>query len=362
MMAGTRGSGLGARAVALLAGRSRRGAVGRGWPGRFPSARRQDRRGSAGHRWERPGQAPAYAGAGPRPTPDRLRVVVSQLTAAIVALQLFTLAADAQQDPQRIISLVPSATEVLFAIGAGPRVAAVSSYDRFPPEVERLPRVGALVDPDVERILSLRPDLVIAYASQTDLSAQLQRAGIPVYIYRHGSLADITAGMRELGGRIGMPAEAGRAAAEVERGLADVRASVAGRPRPRTLLVIGREPQSLRAISVSGGFGFLHDLLDLAGGDNVFGDVKRESMMAATETILAKKPDVILELHYSNSASRDAEALERSAWKLLPGVPAVRNGRVHLLYGGELVVPGPRVVLTARAFARALHGDVLRRP
>ena len=250
---------------------------------------------------------------------------------------------------------MPSATEMLFAMGAGPRVAAVSSYDRFPPEVGRLPRVGALVDPDVERILSLRPDLVVAYASQTDLLAQLGRAGIPVYIYRHGSLADITAGMRALGSRIGFPAEAERAAADIERGLAEVRAAVAGRPRPRTVLVIGREPQSLRAISVSGGFGFLHDLLDLAGGDNVFGDVKRESMMVSTETILAKQPDVILELHYSDNAARDAEARERDAWKLLPGVPAVRNGRVRLLYGGELVVPGPRVILTARAFARALH-------
>ena len=246
-------------------------------------------------------------------------------------------------------------------MGAGPRVAAVSSYDRFPPEVERLPRVGALVDPDVERILSLRPDLVVAYASQRDLLAQLERASIPVYAYRHGSLADITSGMRDLGTRIGVPAEAERAAAELERGLAEVRASVAGKARPRTLLVIGREPQSLRAVSVSGGFGFLHDLLDLAGGDNVFGDVKRESMMVATETILAKQPEVILELHYSDSASRETEARERDAWTLLPGVPAVRNGRVRLLYGGELVVPGPRVVLTARAFARALHGDAARR-
>jgi iron complex transport system substrate-binding protein len=262
----------------------------------------------------------------------------------------------APNPPSRIVSLVPSATEMLFAMGAGPRVAAVSSYDRFPPEVERLPRVGALVDPDVERILSLRPDLVVAYASQTDLLAQLGRAGIPVHVFRHGSLADITVGMRELGRRIGMQADADRAADGVERGLAEVRASAAGLPRPRTILVIGREPQSLRAISVSGGFGFLHDLLDLAGGDNVFGDVKRESMMVSTETILAKRPDVILELHYSGSASRDAEVREREAWKLLPGVPAVRNGRVHLLYGGELVVPGPRVVLTARAFARALHG------
>jgi iron complex transport system substrate-binding protein len=258
--------------------------------------------------------------------------------------------------PRRIISLVPSATEMLYAMGAGPRVAAVSSYDRFPPEVKRLPRVGALVDPDVERILSLRPDLVVAYASQTDLLAQLKRANVPVFVYRHGALADITAGMHDLGARIGMPAEAGRAAAGIERGLEEVRASVAGKPRPRTLLVIGREPQSLRGISVSGGFGFLHDLLDVAGGDNVFGDVRRESMMVATETILAKQPDVVLELHYSDNASREAEARERDAWKLLPGVPAVRNGRVHLLYGGELVVPGPRVVLTARAFAQALHG------
>ena len=264
-------------------------------------------------------------------------------------------APQAPNAPRRIVSLVPSATEMLFAMGAGPRVAAVSSYDRYPPEVERLPRVGALVDPDVERILSLQPDLVIAYASQTDLLAQLGRAGIPVYVYRHGSLGDITAGMRALGSRIGMPDDAGRAASDIERGLAGVRASVAGRPRPRTVLVIGREPQSLRAISVSGGFGFLHDLLDLAGGDNVFGDVKLESMMVATETILAKQPDVILELHYSDSASREAESRERDTWKLLPGVPAVRNGRVRLLYGGELVVPGPRVVLTARAFARALY-------
>jgi len=276
--------------------------------------------------------------------------------AALAVVLALAAAPAAQQAPRRIISLVPSATEMLFAMGAGPRVAAVSSYDRFPPEVQRLPRVGALVDPDVERILSLRPDLVVAYASQVDLLAQLTRAGIPVYTCRHGSLADITAAMRDLGSRVGLAADAGRAAADVERRLADVRASVAGRPRPRTLLVIGREPQSLRAISVSGGFGFLHDLLDLAGGENVFGDVKRESMMVATETILVKQPDVILELHYSDSASRDEETRERGAWTLLPGIPAVKNGRVHLLYGGELVVPGPRVVLTARAFADALFG------
>jgi len=280
------------------------------------------------------------------------------LSTVVLTVTLPAAAPRAQLAPQRVVSLVPSATEMLFAMGAGPRVAAVSSYDHYPPEVERLPRVGALVDPDVERILSLRPDLVIAYASQTDLRAQLGRAGIPVYSYRHGALADITAGMRDLGTRLGLETQARAAAAEIDSSLSDIRARLAGRRRPGAMLVIGREPQSLRAINVSGGYGFLHDLLDLAGGRNVFGDVSRESMMVATETVLARAPEVIIELHYSDPPSSDAIARERKTWSLLPGVPAVKNGRVYLLYGGELVVPGPRVVLTAQTFARALHPDV----
>jgi iron complex transport system substrate-binding protein len=285
-------------------------------------------------------------------------LVVALMLLSPVALGLQSQGGDAGQDrtpARRIISLVPSATEMLFAMGAGSRVAAVSSFDHYPPTVEGLPRVGALVDPDVERILSLRPDLVVTYASQTDLVAQMKRAGIGVYLYRHGSLADITAVMRDLGRRVGFAAAADSAATEVERQLAEVHASVARRPRPRALLVIGREPQSLRGLNVSGGYGFLHDLVELAGGDNVFGDVKRESMMVSTEILLARKPEVIIELHYAERASQGEEARERNVWNLLPGLPAVKAGRVYLLYGGELVVPGPRVVSTAKAFARALH-------
>jgi len=266
---------------------------------------------------------------------------------------------DAQQpQPRRIISLVPSVTETLFAMGAGPRVAAVSSFDQFPAEVGTLPRVGALFDPDVERILSLRPDLVIVYGSQTDLKARLARASIPMYEYRHGSLADVTGSIRDLGARIGMPDEARALAAEIDAAFVDIRTRLKGAPRPQTMLVIGREPGSLRAINVSGGFGFLHDLLELAGGANVFADVKRESMLVSTETILARAPDAIIELHYSEPPTPASVERERKVWHLLPGVPAVKANRVHLLYGGELVVPGPRVVLTARTFARALHPEL----
>jgi iron complex transport system substrate-binding protein len=264
-----------------------------------------------------------------------------------------------QAPPQRIVSLVPSATEMLFEMGAGSRVVGVSSYDTFPPAVTVLPRVGALVDPDVERILSLKPDLIITYASQTDLHTQLSRAGVRSFVYRHGSLADIFSTLRQLGAAIGLATEARTTALRLERELGLVRTHVAGRPRPGVMLVIGRESQTLRTLNVSGGYGFLHDLIETAGGRNVFADVKRESLNISTETVLARSPDVILDLRYSDPPSPDQLVRERDTWDVLRGVPAVRARRVYVLYGGELVIPGPRVVLTARSFARALHPDVL---
>ena len=109
---------------------------------------------------------------------------------------------------QRIVSIIPATTEMLFAMGAGDRLVAVGSYDRFPPEIERLPRVGALLDPDIERIITLRPDLVVLYGTQTDLRTQLDRAGIPYYSYVHRGLSDIAGTIRSLGARVGVARQA----------------------------------------------------------------------------------------------------------------------------------------------------------
>ena len=128
---------------------------------------------------------------------------------------------------------------MLFAMGAGDRLAGVGTYDKFPAEVERLPRVGGLLDPSVERILSLKPDLVIVYDTQTELKGQLARAGIPIFRYAHRGLADITETMRALGVRVGAASAADAAAAQIEQQLAAIRTRVARRPRPTTLLVFG---------------------------------------------------------------------------------------------------------------------------
>ena len=257
--------------------------------------------------------------------------------------------------PQRIISMIPAITEMLFEIGAGPQVIAVSSFDRAP-EVDGLPRVGALRDPDTELVFSLRPDLVAIYSSQTQQQEQMARAGISVFSYRHGGLADIMRTIRDLGERTGHRVQANAAAAAIESELAAIRTLVADRKRPRTLLVFGREPNAIRNVYASGGIGFLHDILEVAGGHNVFADVLMEATQPSSEVILAKAPEIVIELR-AEGATENEIMKDTTAWKAFGTVPAVREGRIHVLTGRELVVPGPRVPEVARRLAMILHPD-----
>jgi cobalamin transport system substrate-binding protein len=265
-----------------------------------------------------------------------------------------------QAKPARIISLIPAVSEMLFALGAGPNVVAVSSFDDYPPDVLKLPRVGALLDPDLERILALRPDLVIVYESQIDLRRQLERAMVPMFVYKHAGLADVTATVRQLGTRIGRDAEAAVLVGRIDAALSDIRRRLAGRPRPRTLLVFGRDALTLRGIYASGGIGFLNDMLDIAGGDNVFSDVKQQSVQATSELILARRPDAILELR-AGAMAAEQRAKEIAVWQILPSVPAVRAGRITILTDPRTVVPGPRVAEGTELIARALHPEAFDR-
>jgi iron complex transport system substrate-binding protein len=279
------------------------------------------------------------------------------IASATLVATAFSVVAITADPPQRIVSLVPAATEMLFAMGAGSRLAGVGSYDRFPPEVARLPRVGGLIDPDVERLLTLKPDLVIVYDTQTDLKRQLERAQVPVFNYVHRDLRDITQTMRAIGERIGAKAAADAAAARIERELGDIGRRVAGRPRPGTLLVFGREQGTLRHINASGGYGFLHDVLELAGGANVLADLDKQAVDMSTELILARAPQVVIEVHYGDSLRPERLGTERLVWNALASMPAVKNNRVYLLGGDEFVVPGPRIVIAAERIARTLHPE-----
>ena len=284
-----------------------------------------------------------------RIAPRRWIAAAALLVAASLALHA---------EARRIVSIVPATTEMLFAMGAGNRVVAVGSYDRFPAEVDKLPRVGALLDPDVERIIAIHPDLVVLYGTQTELRTQLERATIPIYSYTHRGLSDITETIRTLGARIGMEATANALAGRIEAQLKQVRARVANTDRPKTLLVFGRDKGTLTNIDASGGYGFLHDMLEAAGGADALGDVHQQSVMMTTEMVLARAPEAIIELRYvRGDPSSDADM---AAWNRLASVPAVRNHRVYLLRGEEFVVPGPRVAAATERIARTLHPEAFK--
>ena len=262
--------------------------------------------------------------------------------------------------PQRIISLIPAVTEILFAIGAGSQVIGVSNYDVYPPAATQLPRVGGLIDPAVEIILSLQPDLVIAYETQFDLLKQLTNAGINVSSYTHGTLDHILAGIRSLGVQTGHATRAEQVARQIESDLQGIRARVAGRNRPRTLFVFAKEPLSIRNLFANGGKGFHNEMLEIAGSKNVFADTPRPSVQASTETILARAPEVIIEVRAGNTLKQTDIRREIAVWNLLPSLPAVQTGRVYFLQGTDLVVPGPRIAMATERLARALHPDAFK--
>jgi iron complex transport system substrate-binding protein len=286
----------------------------------------------------------------------------SAVLAVVLAIVASTVVVRPQgAPPQRIVSLVPAVTEMLFAMGAGGTVVGVSSYDAFPPEAAALPKVGALVDPDFERILSLRPDLVILYGSQDELVTRLNRVRIPAFRYRHAGLADITATVRDVGARVGRGKAAQALAGTIESDIEAIRRATAGERRPATLLVFSREAGTLRGIYASAGVGFLHDMLIAAGGRDVLGDVARESLQMSVEELLARAPEVIVEVHPSGNWTPERLARERAVWTGLPGLPAVRTGHIHILSDDRLLIPGPRVATAIRLLAETLHPTIAGR-
>ena len=273
---------------------------------------------------------------------------------AIAASLLLAVLASAQSRPQRIVSIVPSVTEMLFAMDAGARVVGVGNFDRFPPEATTRVKVGGLIDPDIERIIALKPDLVVVYGTQADLRTQMERAQIPIFLYQHAGLPDITATIRELGARVGSAKESASLADRIDAEIAEVKRRVATRPRPRTLLIFGRDAETLRGIYASGGIGFLHDMLEAAGGINVFADVKRQSIQTTSELAVARAPEVIVEIGVDTASS---SARNLRAWDALSSIPAVRTKRIYELRGDGMMNPGPRISTSVRRLAEVLHPE-----
>jgi len=252
-----------------------------------------------------------------------------------------------ESEPQRIVSLAPSITESLFYIGAGDKVVGVTDYDDFPPAVKNITRVGGYGKyANLETIASLQPDLILADGFSTDILDSLERIA-PVIIVDPKNITDIYNAL-ELLGRVTNREEGARSvAAEMKAEVSYVSAMVAGKPKVRTFFILSY----YNGYWTAGAGTFVNDLITLAGGENIFGDVSGWGA-ASEEQIIARNPEVII---ISPNAGIKPEDLCSGP---LSEVDAVKNGRVYVLSDENLVVrPGPRIVHGLEEIAEYLHPD-----
>ncbi len=263
------------------------------------------------------------------------------------------------QAPSRIVSTSPSITETLFALELGDRVVAVSRYCRFPPAVAALPKVGTFLQPDVELIARLRPDLAIVHPGPNGLERRLQTVKVPFITVERGGLASVFSSIRTIGEAAAVPDRAEALVTTIEARLNRVRAAVAGRRPQRVLLIVGRRPGTLTDLVAVGRSSYMSDLATIAGGVNVLSDQRLpEYPRISMETVIRLAPDVIIDagdMGDTPQGRRSRQALTEGLWKRQQ-IGAARVGRVHAVVSDAFVIPGPRVVEAAETMALWLHG------
>jgi iron complex transport system substrate-binding protein len=249
---------------------------------------------------------------------------------------------------RRIVSLAPSTTEALFAIGAGDRLVGRSRFCDFPPEATSLPIVGD-VEPDLEAVLALRPDLVVGVGGLTSgrLADKLGARGISTWFSDAGSLAAIGGLLRELGERAGHPRDASRLAESLDARERSIERSVAGAPRPRVLFVV-----SLAPVVAAGPKSFANELIYDAGGDNVLAEGGAWPTIGF-ERIVELSPDVVLDATMASDGAARISA-QSAGWG---GVRAVREGRVVPIRDERVLRAGPRIAEGLAVLAHVLHPE-----
>ena len=251
--------------------------------------------------------------------------------------------------PRRIVSLNPTTTEVLFAIGAGSRLVGRSMYDAFPESALGVRSLGAALRPNVEAIIGATPDLVVLYASQDNRAAadRLRQAGITTAAFRIDSIAQFERDTRLIGRMTGDSARAATVVDSVRSTLDRVRAATQALPRPTVFFHTWDRP----LITIGGG-SFLNELVDIAGGRNVYADLPGPSGIVTVEDVVRRNPDFVLASPITAAAIRSDPR-----WRALP---AVRAG--HVLVFDTTIVGRPSVTLgaAARSLADLLHPGAVR--
>jgi iron complex transport system substrate-binding protein len=252
--------------------------------------------------------------------------------------------------PLRIVSLAPNVTEMLFRLGAGEALVGVTDYCDYPPAAKQIERVGEFGKPNLERLLTVAPDLVLAAGlERNDLVPILRESGIRVLDLRIRNIDEMLLGLREIGQAVGRSEQAEESIAAMRAELKSIADQATGAPRLRVFVEICDNP-----LTTAGGSSFLDDVITRAGGTNVAHDLAQPYVHVSPETLIQWDPEVIVSARMTAAGDPAAAYSQRIGWA---GVSAVKHGRIIADIPADwLFRPGPRLIDGVKVLAQRLRG------
>jgi iron complex transport system substrate-binding protein len=261
--------------------------------------------------------------------------------------------------PERIVTMAPSVTEIVFALGLGDRVVGRTDYCKYPREALEKPSIGGYLNPNYERLVGLHPDLVILLEAAGPPMPGFHKLQLPALEVSHKDIEGIVQSIPRIGAVCGARPRAEAIVADIHHRLERVKEKTAGLPRPRVLVAIERTlgTGTLQDVYIAGHDGHIDRIVELAGGENAYQEDRARFPVVSREGIIKLDPGVIVDLVASVSGPPVDEARVRADWQTLPRVEAVRQGRVYLIADDFATVPGPRFVQFVEKLARLLHPE-----
>ena len=259
---------------------------------------------------------------------------------------------------RRIISLVPSITEVLFALGLGDRVVGVTDFCDYPPQATTRTKIGGCYNPNFEAILSLRPDLVILMKDQAQAKKYLDLAGMNVLVVDHGDVSGILSSLSIVGQACGVEGKAEEIAGDIRSRMKRISHKTRGLGPSTVMVSLGLDAGSkvIEHVYIAGKGGFYDEMISMAGGVNVYDGVISYPVLAA-ESILRLNPAVIIDIIPDLDTKSLDENMILEKWESLSGLDAVKNNRVHIFSDDYVGIPGPRFILILEHMARVIYPE-----
>ena len=281
-----------------------------------------------------------------------LSFLISGLFQSLEASSIF------EHQPQRIISTSPSITEILFELGLQDRIVAVTDFCIYPEEACHLPSIGGVLNPDIETIVSLTPDLIILQSDSAKMEKNIKSLGIPTFSIKVRTISDIFESINRLGKELNCQENAKKLLLLLEGKINSYKQRLSGRSPKKVLLLLGDSSDPARDLYAVGPGTFLNELLVLSGGINILKNSKAQYPKLSKEFIIEQSPEIIIEAGPNSNLPQKEIDYRVEQWNRFPTIQAVKDKRIHFISADYILIPGPRLVKILEKFAKVIHPDL----